>query len=124
MAKQTVQRELSDAEANEIFESVFACKPAIPEVDLQEVADLVGNQERVIHAWRLAAFLGTKGGDFFKNMTADEAATLAEAVEPLRQFSDLMRSMSEVSKTVATRLSVACIFHGFDPLGENHLTTA
>lgn len=123
MAKKTAQVRLSNAEADEIFQSVFACKPAIPESDLQEVADLVGNQERVIRAWRLAAFLGTKGGDFFKNMTADEAATLAEAVEPLNQFSELMNSMSEVSKTVVARLSVACIFHGFDPVGGNHLTT-
>lgn len=124
MAKKTAQVRLSNAEADEIFQSVFACKPAIPEADLQEVADLVGNQERVIRAWRLAAFLGTKGGDFFKNMTADEAATLAEAVEPLNQFSELMNSMSEVSKTVVARLSVACIFHGVDPVGGNHLATA
>jgi hypothetical protein len=122
MASENVHTELTDEDAERFFETVFACEPAIPPEDMNEVANLVFSKERVIRSWRLAAFLGSKGGDFYKNMSTEQAEALAAGMGPLQEFSKLAQTMSEMASSMAARATVACIFHGVDPKGHGHLT--
>lgn len=121
MANENVHSELTGEDAERFFEAVFTCEPAIQPEDMNKVADMVFSKEHVIRAWRMAAFLGAKGGDFYKNMSSEQAGALAAATGPLQEFSKLAQAMSEMASSMAARVSVACCFHGIDPEGHNHL---
>lgn len=109
MAKKTVNDDRLEA----LYQGVMTCEPVIP-VDLQdEVADLVFSKERMIRAWRLAAFLGTKDGSFFKELSTDAtmAQTFAPVLGALEDTAELLREMASIMDCVGTRVAVAGCNH-------------
>lgn len=111
--KKTTTHELTDDDADAIFNQVMTCEPAVPKDKLEDLANLVFSKERVIRNWRLAALLGSKDGTFFKELSTDEeqAKALAAAVDPLRDAAQLLRGMAEIMDCVSARVMVAGCNH-------------
>jgi len=104
---------LTDQEADAIFEQVLSCKPAISPQDVNPLADLVGSQERVGRQWRLAALLAGKDGSFYRKLSEDAhaAEAMVIAAATLQDFSRLLREMADLAECANTRVMVAGCNH-------------
>lgn len=107
----------SAREVDALYESVMSCAPVVSPEDVERYADLVFSKEHVIRAWRAAAFFGSKGGEFYKELSNDKekARAAAPIVEPLKHTAKLIRDMADIMDSVSARISVAgCNHRDFD----------
>lgn len=102
-----------DEQLDQLYEQVMTCESAIPQNELEPLADLVLNNERVGRQWRLTALLASKDGAFFREIAENEetAKALAPSIELLNDFADLMRTMAELAECASSRLLVAGCNH-------------
>ena len=102
-----------DEQLGQLYEQVITCESAIPQNELEPLADLVGNNERVGRQWRLTALLASKDGAFFREVAENEekAKALAPTIELLTDFAGLMRTMAELAECASSRLLVAGCNH-------------
>jgi hypothetical protein len=102
-----------ESELDQLFEQVMTCESAIPPSELEPLADLIRNQERVGRQWRLTALLASKNGEFFREVANDEeqARVLAATIGPLEDFSKLLRAMADLADCASSRLMVAGCNH-------------
>jgi len=109
MATKTV----TDRELDALYDSVMKCEPVIPPNEVDQVANLVFSKERVIRAWRAAALLGSKGGDFYREVAEKEdlARALAEGIAPIQCTAEVLREMAGIMDCVAARLLTAGCNH-------------
>lgn len=113
MATETVNQGTDDHELDALYEQVMQCEPAVPPHDMEMLADLVRNNERVGRQWRLTALLASKGGAFFRELSedSDQAKALAPTVELLRDFAGLLRTMADLADCASSRVMVAGCNH-------------
>lgn len=111
MANATVNQENDELDA--LYEQVMSCESAIPEAQLEPLSELVKSNEYVGRQWRLTAFLASKNGDFFHEVSvnAEQAEALAATIAPLRHFAVLMRQMADLADCASSRLLVAGCNH-------------
>ncbi|MCW0232920.1 MAG: hypothetical protein OJJ21_04910 [Ferrovibrio sp.] len=102
-----------DKELDALYESVLNCEPAIPPEEVEPLANLVMNQERVGRQWRLTALIAGKDGAFFSDIANNAAAAqaFAHCVDALHDFSSLLRTMADLSDCAAARISTAGCNH-------------
>lgn len=100
-------------EFEQVYQQVMNCEPEISESELQPLADLVMNNERVVRQWRLTALLASKGGVFFREISQDAEMAKAHAptVELLEDFASTMRMMAGLADCASSRLLVAGCNH-------------
>lgn len=96
-----------------IYQDVLCCQPIVPPSEMEALADLVFSKERLIRNWRLAALVGSKDGEFFRELAsdADKAKALAPTVDVLRNAAELLRGMAQVMESVSCRIMVAGCNH-------------
>ncbi len=113
MATQKHTQEVNDAELSALYEGVMSCQPFVPPGEMEDIANLVFSKERVIRNWRLAALIGSKDGEFFRELASDanKAQSLAPAVRPLMDAAMLLHSMAEIMTIVSDRIMVAGCNH-------------
>ena len=101
------------AELDALYQQVMTCEPALAPDQLDKVADMVKDQEATGRPWRLAAFLATKDGAFFKELANDpeQAKALAPTVSVLQDFAERMRGIAEMAECAAARVMVAGCNH-------------
>lgn len=103
----------SDADLDLLYERVLTCESAIRLSDLEPLADMVMNQEKVGRQWRLTALLASKDGTFFKEVATDEgkAKALAPTVGLLSDFAALLRGMADLAECASGRLMIVGCNH-------------
>lgn len=115
MAKKNVTRSKAkkDAKLDAIYEDVMKCESAIPAGDVDALADIVRNNQRMGIPWRLTAALAGKDGAFFRDVAENEetAKTFATLVDPLRDFAEMLRKVAELADCAACRVMVAGCNH-------------
>lgn len=111
MADETVTHDAE--EMDRLYQQVMNCEPAIVPSELEPLADLIGNNERVGRQWRLTAVLASKDGTFFRDLAENEdaAKALAPTVDLLNDFAKLMRKMADLAECGASRVLVAGCNH-------------
>ena len=102
-----------DKALDELYEQVLHCEPAIAPQDVELLADLVMNQERIGRNWRLTALIAGKGGEFYRELAenADHAQMFAPTTICLRDFARLLRHVADLADSVSARIMVAGCNH-------------
>lgn len=102
-----------DNDLDQLYEQVMNCESAITTSELEPLADLVRNQERVGRQWRLTALLASKNGEFFREVAESEeqARALAPIIGHLHDFAELLRGMADLADCASSRLMVAGCNH-------------
>jgi hypothetical protein len=113
MADITVGESLNDHELDALFAQVMTCEPALPQADVEGLANLVMKQERVGRPWRLTAVIAGKDGKFYSDLAADaaKAEAMAPTVEILADFSQTLRAIADLADCSAARIQVALSNH-------------
>ena len=98
MAKKNVTEHTidDDSEMDALYQGVMQCESAIPAGDVEKLADIVRNNQRMGIPWRLTAAIASKDGEFFRGVSESEEAakTFASVIDPLRDFAEMLRKVA------------------------------
>ncbi len=113
MATDTLNHEAEDEDIDAIYERILSCEPALPPNEMEQMADLVFSNERVVRQWRFTAMLASKEGAFFRELSedAEKAKVFAPTVETLKVFATLLREVAKLADCAAARVAVAGCNH-------------
>jgi hypothetical protein len=111
--KKTTATSTEAEELDALYEGVMNCDAVIASGDVDYVADMVFDKERVVRLWRLAAFISSKDGSFYRKIAADAEAAeaMATTIEPLREFAKTLRKVADLADRASARLLVAGAAH-------------
>lgn len=103
----------NDEDMEKIYQDVLHCHPLVPLGEMEALADLVFSKERVVTTWRLAALVGSKDGEFFRELASDAemAKALAPTVDALSNAATLLRDVAQIMEGAACRIMVAGCNH-------------
>jgi len=115
MAKKNVTERTSDdgAELEAVYQGVLQCESAIHADDVEKLAAIVKNNQRMGIPWRLTAVIASKDGEFFRDVAENEetAKTLVPVIDLLSEFAELLRKVADLADCASTRLMVAGCNH-------------
>lgn len=113
MADQTVIEGANETPEDRIYASVMTCEPALPPMDMEDLADLVVDMPHIVRPWRLTALLASKGGEFYREVANDagKARALASSPDILNEFAKTLRYVADLADCAAARLLVAGCNH-------------
>jgi len=91
-----------------IYDGVMKCDSAIPECEINLLADIVRDNDRMGIPWRMTAVLAGKRGEFFRDVAENEetAKTLAATIDPLRDFAKMLRKVAKLADCVSPRVTI------------------
>ena len=103
----------NDEDMEKIYQDVLHCQPLLPPGEMEAMADLVFSKERVIRVWRFAALVGSKDGEFFRELASDAetAKVFAPTVGVLSDAATLLRDFAQIMESAACRIMVAGCNH-------------